>query len=200
MVMPMKATASVEVPSSAQLRELLDHHEIRKLLSTYCHGCDRGDGAMMSGVYSDPSWDDHGKFKGSGQEYTDRVMRQLAEGSTRCVHLLGQALITVTGDHAGAESYFLATILRKGESDESEALTLLSGRYVDSLERQSGSWKIKSRVVIRDWCRRLDSTLDPFEHDNYAKAALSGEDPSYRALQYEHPGLQAWVQLQATLK
>jgi hypothetical protein len=42
------------------LQEVIDHHEIRKVMSVYCHGCDRGDEARMASVYLEQSWDDHG--------------------------------------------------------------------------------------------------------------------------------------------
>jgi SnoaL-like domain len=175
-----------------RIQEMLDHHDIRTLLSTYCHACDRGDGAMMSGVYAPVSWDDHGLYKGSGQGFTRSVMQRFADDEARCVHLLGQALIRVSGDQAGAESYFLATILDR-DSKGAEQVTLLGGRYVDSLERLENGWKIKSRVVIRDWSRRLDGKTDPLANDNFAEGRLSGDDLSYSALSLEHSGLRSWL-------
>jgi hypothetical protein len=175
-----------------RLQEMLDYHDIRKLLNTYCHGCDRGDGAMMHSVYAEDSWDDHGRYKGKGKDFTETVMRSFADGNTKCVHLLGQSLINVTGDRAGAETYFLATILNK-DAQQGERITLLAGRYVDVLERTSDGWKIKDRLVVRDWSRDLAAGADPLAHDNFSEAKLSGEDASYKALGFEHSGLHAWL-------
>jgi len=36
----------------SRFQELWDHHEIRQLLATYCHGCDRADEAEMASVYA----------------------------------------------------------------------------------------------------------------------------------------------------
>jgi SnoaL-like domain len=176
----------------SRLQEMLDHHDIRKLLNIYCHGCDRGDGAMMHSVYAEDSWDDHGRYKGKGKDFTETVMRSFADGGTKCVHLLGQSLINVTGDRAGAETYFLASILNK-DAQEGERITLLAGRYVDVLERSSDGWKIKDRLVVRDWSRDLAAGADPLAHDNFSEAKLSGEDASYKALGFEHSGLHAWL-------
>ena len=101
---------------NATLQEMIDHHEIRKLLAVYCHGCDRGDGPRMASVYLDDSWDDHGDFKGSGAELTQRVMNSIVTRGIKCIHLLGQSQINVTGEEAGAETYFLATICDKDEN------------------------------------------------------------------------------------
>jgi SnoaL-like domain len=177
----------------ARVQEMLDHHDIRKLLNTYCHGCDRGDGAMMHSVYADDSWDDHGRYKGKGKDFTETVMRSFADHGNKCVHLLGQSMINVTGDRAGAETYFLATILNKGARGE-ELITLLAGRYVDVLERSPDGWMIKDRLVVRDWSRLLAAEADPLAQDNFAEAKLSEEDPSYRALGLKHSGLHAWLE------
>ena len=48
-----------------RLQELWDHHAIRKLLATYCHGCDRADEVLMASTYVRDSWDDHGPRKRS---------------------------------------------------------------------------------------------------------------------------------------
>jgi hypothetical protein len=175
-----------------RLQEMLDHHDIRNLLSTYCHGCDRGDGAMMAGVYAEGSWDDHGRYKGTGQGFTEQVMRQFIDEGARCVHLLGQALIEVNDNRAAAESYFLATIFTKDAHGE-EVLTLLGGRYIDTLQRDAEGWKIKSRVAVRDWSRKLDATIDPLANDNFVEGKMSGDDPSYAALNLQHSGLQSWL-------
>lgn len=175
-----------------RLRELVDHHEIRKLLSLYCHGCDRGDGAMMAGVYANESWDDHGQYKGSGREFARRVMESFADHGSRCSHVLGQSLINVSGDVAGAETYFLATIIQRDEKDQ-ETLTLLGGRYIDTLHRVQDNWRIKKRVCVRDWSRTLDIKDDRLKHDNFVAGALSDQDPSYGALGFTHPGLRDWL-------
>jgi hypothetical protein len=172
---------------SATLQEIIDHHEIRKVLSVYCHGCDRADGPRMASVYLEDSWDDHGPFKGPGQGLVERVMNNFVRG-IRCIHLLGQSLINVRGDEAGAETYFLATIGEKGENGE-EAVTLLGGRYVDTLLRDDGQWKIKNRICVRDWSRTLDTQKDRLEGLDFVQGELSGQDPSYAILGLTHAGL-----------
>ncbi len=175
-----------------RLRDLLDHHEIRKLLSLYCHGCDRGDGPMMAGVYAEESWDNHGRYKGPGREFTQSVMKSFADDGFVCSHLLGQSLINVSGDVAGAETYFLATILQK-EEKAGEILTLLGGRYIDTLRREQDGWRIAKRVCVRDWSRTLDIKEDRLKHDNFVSGELSGQDPSYDVLGFRHPGLRSWL-------
>lgn len=170
-----------------KLQEVIDHHEIRKVLAIYCHGCDRGDGPRMASVYYEDSWDDHGAFKGSGPELVDRVMDNLAHRGVNSVHLLGQSLIEVKGATAGAETYFLATVLEKNDQGD-EAVSLLGGRYVDTLERSHGEWKIRQRICVRDWSRTLDGVADRFKDSEFVQGKFSGADPSYGVLGLTHPG------------
>jgi hypothetical protein len=174
-------------PQSTTLQELIDHHEIRKMLATYCHGCDRGDGPRMQSVYGKESWDDHGSYKGSGRAYPAVVMDNLATNGTKVSHLLGQSQVNVTGDRAGAETYFLASIWTKDEKGQ-DIVTLLSGRYVDTLLKENGQWKIDKRICVRDYSITLDVNKD-WLHDNpFVQGTLSGQDPSYAVLGLKHPG------------
>lgn len=132
-----------------RLQELWDHHEIRQLLATYCHGCDRTDTAEMASVYCAESWDDHGPNKCDGREFA-RVILEEARRTTRVIsHHLGQSLIRVNGEHAAAETYFVATLI--ADTDAGERMTQLGGRYVDTLLREGGHWRVKERLCIRDW-------------------------------------------------
>lgn len=134
----------------AELQEMLDHFRIRKVLAAYCHGCDRGDADLMAGVYAKDSWDDHGLIKAPGPEFVTAIMQSIRDDTETLSHLLGQSIINVDGDRAGAETYFLA-VTRQPGLDGGPACNQLGGRFVDRLSREDGEWKIKHRVVLRDW-------------------------------------------------
>jgi SnoaL-like domain len=172
------------------LQEIIDHHEIRKLLNVYSHGCDRGDTHRMASVYLEDAWDDHGTYKGFGKGFVKQVMGNLAGEKQKLVHLLGQSLIEVRGDEAGAETYFMASNGKTNEGGR-EVVHLLSGRYVDTLRRENGAWKIAKRICVRDWSMSLDVEKDWLENSNFVEGRMSGQDPSYEVLGLEHPGLPA---------
>lgn len=163
-----------------RLQEMLDHHEIRRLLAEYCHGCDRSDEDRMAGVYADDSWDDHGPAKMSGQAFAARAIGNLNAASDMCMHHLGQSLIAVAGDTAGADTYFLATLRRT--VDGAEVLDQMGGRYVDRLERHAGAWRIKHRVCVREWSIRLPVTEDWLAGQPWVAGERSAADPSYAVL------------------
>lgn len=133
-----------------RLQEMLDHHEIRKVLALYCHACDRGDAALMASVYSgEDSFDDHGLVRAPGPEYAERMTASILERTQAVWHVLGQSMIVVDGDTAGVETFFLG-YMRLKPVDGVEKLNQLAGRFVDQLVRIDGQWKIRRRTCVRD--------------------------------------------------
>lgn len=147
----------MEIADAQRLQELWDQHQIRQMLATYCHGCDRADVAEMASVYCRESWDDHGPNKCDGRHFAKIILEE-ARRTTRVVsHQLGQSLIKVNGQFAAAETYFVATLIV--DRADGETMTQLGGRYVDSLEREQHEWRIKERLCVRDWSST--GTIDP---------------------------------------
>ncbi len=135
----------------SRLQDMIDHHEIRKVLAEYCHACDRADAAMMAACYTGAdSFDDHGLVRASGPDYAQQ-MTALVLGRTEAVsHILGQSLIRVEGDTASAETFFLGLMRLLPGEDGIARLNQLAGRFVDRLERIDGAWKIRHRTCVRD--------------------------------------------------
>lgn len=172
-----------------RLQELLDHHEIRQLLATYCHGCDRADEVEMAGTYAADSWDDHGPRKMDGRTFSIATVEESLRTTNLVSHLLGQSLIKVHDDTAGAETYFVATLLyppKDGASEET--IGQLGGRYVDTLVREAGHWRIKERVCIREWSHSHAVTGDWLAGAGFAPMHRNAQDPSYAALRLAHSG------------
>jgi hypothetical protein len=133
----------------AKLREIVDHHDIRQTLAEYCHACDRADDALMASLYTADSFDDHGLVQAPGAEYAEKMTKLVVDRTEAVWHVLGQSLIKVEGDEAGAETFFLG-IMRLNPQDGVSKINQLAGRFVDRLERVEGKWKIKHRTCVRD--------------------------------------------------
>lgn len=171
------------------LQELLDHHEIRQLLATYCHGCDRGDEVEMASTYAADSWDDHGPRKMEGRRFSIEAVEEIFRTTSLCSHHLGQSLIKVNGDSAGVETYFIATLLYPAEDgSEAETICQLGGRYVDTLVRENGRWLIKDRTCVREWSHSHPVSGDWLATAGFAPMHRSGDDPSYAKLGLTHSG------------
>ncbi len=170
-----------------RIQEMLDHHEIRKLLATYCHACDRADEALMAGTYAvEGSFDDHGLVRAEGPEYA-RQMTALVLGRTEAVsHVLGQSLIKVDGDSAVAETFFLGLMRLLPGDDGIQKLNQLAGRFVDRLERSDGVWKLKHRTCVRDTSITLLVEQDMQASYGMAAGTRDAHDPGAALLGLAH--------------
>lgn len=168
-----------------RLQEVLDHYEITKTLAEYCHGCDRCDEPHMRSVYMEDSMDEHGVTRAPGPEFARLMTERIRNTTNSLSHLLGQSLITVTGDEAGAETYFLAVARSTGGSGV-EMCNQLGGRFVDTLRREDGRWLIKHRRVVRDWSISIPIEQDWTVGEGLAEGRRSNTDPSFAALKFAH--------------
>jgi ketosteroid isomerase-like protein len=170
---------------SDTMQEIIDHHQIRKVLSAYCNACDRCDQPRMAAVYAEDSWDDHGPRSGKGADFA-RVITDEMRHVNSLSHLLGQSIISVRGDRAGAETYFLA-VMRVNESAGGEVINQLGGRFIDTLIRVGDGWKIQQRVAVRDWSITLPVDQD-YIGGQGLKAGGRMDDLCFSVLGFEHSG------------
>jgi hypothetical protein len=171
-----------------RLQELLDHHEIRQLLASYCHGCDRGDEVEMAGTYATDSWDDHGPRKMEGRRFSIETVEESMRTTSVVSHMLGQSLIKIQGDRAGAETYFIATVVYPAREDRPQTLNQLGGRYVDTLVHEGGEWRIKERICVREWSISHPIECDWLAGRGFEETCRGQDDHSYRALGLAHSG------------
>ena len=170
----------------ARMRDMLDHHEVRKVLTAYCHACDRGDEAMMAACYTgDDSFDDHGLVRAPGPEYARLMTANIVERTDAVWHVLGQSVIHVTGDTAAAETFFLG-FMRLKPQDGVSRLNQLAGRFVDQLERIDGEWKIRHRTCVRDTSITLRVEEDMQAGYGLALGTRDAADPGASLLHLAH--------------
>jgi hypothetical protein len=143
----------------------IDKQELAELLAVLSSAVDRADRDRIAACYTDDSFDDHGTFKGSGQQFADFVCRPGPMSSMH--HLIGQSVFDVQGDEAWGETFygFHGTA---GPSDVAG-----HGRYVDYFRRVEGEWKLAYRRVVPDAVPAGD------DRDAYWQPHRDGDDPSY---------------------
>lgn len=163
-----------------KIEAMLDEHEIRKVLTLYTRGVDRLDADLVSSVYHPASTDDHGAYKGPGPAFGPYVVKALGEHTSATAHTLNQSIITVEGEKAHAETYFVAYHTR--QEDDGEYIDRFGGRYIDKLTKFFGQWKIMDRVVVRDW-----SSTDKIDGSYYDPAQFEAGKRSKDDLAYGKP-------------
>ena len=164
----------------ARLEKLSDQFEIREVIEAYVHGCDRADRDAVADIYHEDSFDHHGPLKGPGRQFATECVAALLANYLTCNHLLGQSRIRVTGDSAGAETLFFATMTRDQQGTIMMDQTI--GRYVDHFERRAGVWRITLRHCVKEWSMTIPYGESYGSRDAFIGGERSGKDLSYQAL------------------
>ncbi len=123
---------------------------------------DRGDRDGIASCYAPDSYDDHGAFKGSGQQFADFLCNTSHPLKTH--HQLGQCLFDVSGEEAWGETYF--TMYGLGNLP-------LYGRYVDYFQRLDDQWLLKYRRVVPE------VTVVGDDIESYWRSGRDRSDPVY---------------------
>jgi hypothetical protein len=193
------------LPEPVGLERLIAQQEIKDLCSRYARGSDRVDADIFASVF----WEDGGYGQLGSTEPIARIADELIGGfmgrSFSCTqHLNCNILVDfVDEDHAATEVYFQAFHLTKADLKSDEVLFLVGarrfaelshvdgnvyeitvgGRYLDNVERRGGTWKIKIRRLIFDYCTvRHNAALlagEGMTAFGAAKMARDQSDPSY---------------------
>jgi hypothetical protein len=168
-------TDHIGIPPSSD--EIADRLAIQDVLNLHCRGLDRLDSTAIQSTYWPNAEVDYGSFKGSAHQFAELVVGALGEAYALTRHSLSNTLIAFSGTTARSETSVNAGHLLQGAEEE----MLFYGRYLDTLEKRAGRWKILHRQVVIDWVKRL-SVQD--ERDSEAFAALArgahqDSDPLY---------------------
>ena len=127
-------------PSDAQLQEMLDEFQLRKLVHGYCRAVDRGDIAALRELYHHDAEDDHGAFStGSADDFLSQL--EAARPYLRSMqHNVTTVNFAISGSTAEGEIYTIAThTFGAGDRDVD---VIVGGRYLDKYEKRDDTWKI----------------------------------------------------------
>lgn len=154
-----------EERTGEEVRHWIDKQELAELLAVLSSAVDRADPGRIASCYAEDSFDDHGTFKGTGQQFAEFVCRPGPMSTMH--HLLGQSIFEIDGDEAWGETFYVfhGTVGPGGVEGH--------GRYVDYFRRIRGSWKLAYRRVVPDAVPAGDD-LGAYQH-----ASRDLNDPSY---------------------
>ena len=140
----------------------LDEHAIKNVAHRFARGLDRMDRNLIESCFHEDGTDDHGMFKGSAKDFCDWVMPQL-EIYDATQHVISTQNVEIRDKKAVCESYFYARHALKMDGTPKELVA--AGRYVDTLEKRDGVWKITHRHAVFDWNRLVDDMAIPSRPD-----------------------------------
>lgn len=158
------------------VQALLDKQELRDLIARLSRAVDRVDRDAIIACYAEESFDDHGRFRGSGREFAAFICdNTFTSISPFVLHNLGQSVFDVEGDEAFGETIY-TFYMQPAEGVLHHAI----GRYVDYFQRIDGRWVIKYRRVVQEWHGRIPYEEMPW--GGHAKGTKDMNDPVYQRL------------------
>jgi hypothetical protein len=169
----MSETTGVRDP---EVQELLDKQAIREALMRYCRGVDRLDVRLINSAFHTDAVNVHWTSGPPlvGEEIGHSIVG--FEGKMKkTLHNITNQVISLDGDTAGSETYWLVWQIRIDGDEEVRYNNL--GRYIDRFERRNGEWKIAHRLVVREF-----SAQDPVVRVRSDLGQRDETDPSYAVL------------------
>ncbi len=158
---------------------LKDRQTILDCVNNHARGCDRFDEALLSSTYHEDGIDEHGFVINPGPQYAGWANKIHAAGSLMHTHNITTHTCEIDGDEAFAESYVMVALL----NNDGASARIISGRYVDHLQKRDGVWRIKLRRSTVDLLLSGDASIlnaPMFRDQGYTKGIRGAEDVSYQ--------------------
>ncbi|MEU9348002.1 nuclear transport factor 2 family protein [Streptomyces sp. NPDC048278] len=162
-----------------EVRYLTDRQEILDCIARHARGHDRFDTDLLTAAYHEDGLDEHGSAvhpAGTYAQWANAVHSRAAELHT---HNITTHLCEIDGDTAHCESYVLVGLLHR----DGTTAQLMSGRYLDRMERRDGTWRIAVRRCTVELVLTADASLlrTPFfKEQGFVKGTRDKDDMSYR--------------------
>jgi hypothetical protein len=169
---------------------LMDRAAIADCIASHARGCDRHDVDLITAAYHPDGTDEHGKVTNLGTEYGDWANQVHAATSQVHTHNITTHTVDIDGDDAHAESYVIVLLLNGSTAQ------VISGRYIDRLERRDGQWRIAVRRSTVEVMFLADASVlqsSFFKDTGYLVGVRDRSDLSYqRPLTMETPAPSRW--------
>jgi ketosteroid isomerase-like protein len=144
------------VTTTADLRDqLADREAIRECLYSYCRGVDRVDVDLLATLFAPQATVTNSMFQGTAADWIESLP-SASRPNLSSHHLVGNVLIDLTGDSADVEAYWTAHLQIANPGGGANDLAL-GGRYLDTMTRADGRWRIATHTIKRDWARSSPS-------------------------------------------
>lgn len=161
------------------VRYLKDRQAILDCIARHARGHDRHDIELLTHAYHEDGIDEHGHAINPGPRYAEWANAIHTAGARLHTHNLTTHTCEIEGDVAHCETYVLVCLLNHDEV----SARLISGRYIDRLERRAGEWKIALRRSIVDVVLAGDASIlkaPAFSAQGYTKGIRDKRDVSYQ--------------------
>jgi alpha-amylase/alpha-mannosidase (GH57 family) len=165
-------------------REAGDREAIRQCLYRYSRGVDRCDPTLVRSAFWRDGIADFSGFVGDVEQLIAWAW-PILQSMDQTLHSLSNILIQITGERAHVESYLLA-YHRLCRAEGGNADLIVGARYIDTMERRDGEWRILKRIVVQEWYRQFSDSDEwgaKMFGGAYRLGSRDSSDPSYEVFE-----------------
>ncbi len=158
---------------------LKDRADILDCISMHARGHDRHDVELLTSAYHEDGVDEHGYAINPAKDYAEWANKAHSAGSLLHTHNITTHTCEINGNEAHCESYVLVVLL----NNDGESARMISGRYVDRLEKRDGQWQIALRRTTVDVLLSGDASIlnaPMFRDQGYTMGMRDKTDISYQ--------------------
>lgn len=142
------------------IQGLLDKEKIREVIGIrYARGLDWYDLEMLKSCFHADAMLDYGYFKGNAHQWCEKRIVEGNPAELHRFHYCFPAQVELAGDTAHAESNSYAGYRTRDEAGEK--YVVFGARYIDTVERRQGVWKIAFRAVLVDFMHTIPGSGGP---------------------------------------
>ena len=161
-----------------KIQYLTDRQEILDCIVRNSRGNDRFDAELVTSSYHPDGVHEIASSQVPGPKYGEHANHAHAALCEQNLHHITMHSCEIDGDVAHAESYVIGLFLEKGAG----ASRVLSGRYIDRLEKRDGEWRIVVRrstveVILHGTADMLNTPA--FRERGYLKGSRDKSDLAY---------------------
>jgi hypothetical protein len=163
----------------SDVQYLKDRQAILDCIARHARGHDRHDIELLTSAYHPDGTDEHGHAINPGPKYGEWANAIHGAGSQLHTHNITTHICEINGDLAHCESYVIVLLLDKNGT----TARMISGRYIDRLEKREGQWKIALRRSTVDVLLAGDASVlkhPAFTAQGYTKGLWDKRDVSYQ--------------------
>lgn len=161
-----------------KIQHLTDREEILDCIVRNSRGNDRFDPELVASSYHVDGSHEIGRTIIPGLKYSEHANQAHGAMCEQNLHHITMHSVEIDGNVAHAESYVIGLFLNKG----TQTSRILSGRYIDRLEKRDGAWRIMVRratveVILEGTAAMLNAPA--FRGRGYLKGTRDKSDLSY---------------------
>ncbi len=138
------------------ITEVADRLAIAETLALYCRGIDRCDAEQLAAAFTPNAMIDYGDGARPIAEVIPGLMAGLSAMRVT-QHNISNTVMRIAGDTARAETNCVALHIMSTPDGEIEGV--VGGRYLDTLEKREGRWRIAERLYVMDWNSTAPATM-----------------------------------------